>query len=441
MERKFYRTLLEWKSNEDRMPLVLLGARQVGKTWLLTRFGRNEYKTLHHFNFQENPDLSRVFKKDLDPVRILAELSIIGKKVIRIETDLVLFDEVQDCDQAVTSLKYFQEKMPELHLAAAGSLLGVQLNSASFPVGKVETFDLFPLTFEEFLDASGDTMAIKLYAEINRLESAHNLLWDYLCQYFFVGGMPAAAKKWFADTAVQRKITAVRKVQKDVLRDFQKDFSKHSGKVNALQISTLFEAVPQQIAKVLDGSLKRFRFKDVLPNKRTYAHLANAISWVENAGLVHKTFSIESRPRVPLKAFVRENRFKLYLFDVGLLGCMLELTHTDLTNQDYGIAKGAFAENFVACELRAMGVDTLYSWGERSSEIEFLHVTPDSEIIPVEVKSGRRTKAKSLKGYIDRYTPARTIKLVGKVGGTDDKHLVPPLYFAGKLNEILRRLS
>ncbi len=203
----------------------------------------------------------------------------------------------------------------------------------------------------------------------------------------------------------------------------------------------MLEAVPQQIAKVLYDSLKRFRFKDVLPNKRIYAHLANAISWVEKAGLVHKIFCIESRPRIPLKTFIRENRFKLNLFDVGLLGCMLELTHTDLTKQDFGIAKGAFAENFVACELRAMGVETLYSWRERSSEIEFLDVAPDSEIIPVEVKSGRRTKAKSLKGNIDRYTPVRTFKLVGKVGGTNDKHLLPPLYFAGKPNEILGRLS
>ena len=437
MERKFYRKLVEWKSKSDRMPLVLMGARQVGKTYLLTQFGKNQYEDCHFFNFQENPALCNIFKRNLDPIRILEELSITQRKDININNDFVLFDEIQECDEAVTSLKYFHEKMPELHLAAAGSLLGIKLNSSSFPVGKVEIFHLFPMTFGEFIEASSDNLAIRLYSQTSRLETAHNILWDYARQHFFVGGMPKAVEKWFSNEGINERISSVRKIQNDILTGYEKDFAKHSGKINAIHISTLLNNIPLQLSRVLDGSVKRFRFKDVISNKRTYSHLSNTISWLENAALTYKVFNVECRPQIPLKAFTKENFFKLFLFDIGMLGAMLELSYKDLMDQDYGVTKGFFAENFVACEFKALVHRNLYSWAESKSEIEFLHVTGESEIIPVEVKSGRRTKAKSLKSYIDRYSPERTVKLVGKAGGSDKKNLVLPLYYAGKLNEIL----
>jgi predicted AAA+ superfamily ATPase len=437
MKRKFYERLVEWKSRGGRMPLVLMGARQVGKTYLLTQFGKNQYEDIHVFNFQENPALCNIFKKDLNPARILEELSISQRKDININNDFVLFDEVQECDEAVTSLKYFYEKLPELHIAAAGSLLGIKLNSSSFPVGMVEIFHLYPMTFGEFLEASSDNMAIRLYSEISRLETAHNVLWDYARQYFFVGGMPRAVEKWFSVESINARINSVRKIQNDILTGYDKDFAKHSGKINALYISTLFNNIPLQLSRMLDGSVKRFRFKDVLPNKRTYSHLSNTIAWLENAGLVYKVFSIECRPQIPLRAFTKENKFKLFLFDIGMLGATLDLSYKDLMGQDYGMTKGFFAENYVACEFKTLVHGNLYSWAESKSEIEFLYVTAESEIIPVEVKSGSRTKAKSLKSYIERYSPERTVKLVGKVGGSDRKNLVLPLYYAGKLNEIL----
>jgi len=437
MERRLYKKLLEWKSKSDRMPLVLMGARQVGKTYLLTLFGKREYPNIHIFNFQENSALNDIFKKDLNPSRILEELSIIQRKDINANTDFILFDEVQECDEAVTSLKYFQEKMPELHIAAAGSLLGVKLNASSFPVGKVEIYHLYPMSFCEFLEASSDNFAIRLYSEINRLEASHKLLWEYTKQYYYVGGMPKAVEKWFSSAGINERVDSVRKIQKDILTGYEKDFAKHSGKINAVDIVALLNNIPLQLSRVIDGSVKRFRFKDVLPGKRTYSQLSNTISWLENAGLIYKVFCIECRPQIPLKAFAKENIFKLFLFDIGMLGAMLELSYTSLMDQSYGITKGFFAENFVACELKAMGHETMYSWSESKSEIEFLYVNEKSDIFPLEVKSGKKTKAKSLESYVNRHSPEKTIKLVGKAGGSDKLRLVLPLYYAGRLDDIL----
>ncbi len=435
LTRTLYQDLLFWKNRVDRMPLILMGARQVGKTFLVNHFGKSEYKNIHIFNFQESPDLCSIFDGSLKPEQLLEELAVYQRKDIDSKFDLVFFDEIQDCDRAITSLKYFQENLPALHIIAAGSLLGVKLGFASFPVGKVEMLHMYPLSFEEFLMATEDELAMQLFSEISRLKSAHALLWKYLQQYFFVGGMPKAVGVWFQANGINHRIKSVRKIQKDLLVGYEKDISKHSGRINALHITTLFENVPRQLSLVLDGTVKRFRFKDVLPGKKTYAQLQSAISWLEHAGLVHKVFPVEGPPRIPLKAFSKENIFKLLVFDVGILGAMLELSYKDLIRQTYGITKGYFAENFVACEFVKAGIYPLYSWQMRNAEIEFLHVTDNSEIIPVEVKSGKRTKAKSLASYIDRYDPYHTVKLVGKVGGTRDKHKVLPLYYAGKINQ------
>ena len=439
IQRKAYKTLLAWKNKKQRMPLVLMGARQVGKTFLITQFGENEYRKVHLFNFQEELELHQIFNNNLDPRFLLDELAIIRREDINIDTDLVFFDEVQECDRAVTALKFFQEKLPQLNLIAAGSLLGVKLGSSPFPVGKVEFQHLYPISFSEFLEASSDKIACRLFNETSRLNSAHNILWDFTRQYFFVGGMPRCVVSWFSNQSINARISEVRKIQKDLLAGYENDFAKHSGKVNALHISTLLNNIPQQLCKVMDGSVKRFKFKDVLPGKRTYAHLSGPISWLDNAKLVYKVFPIECKPQIPLKAFHKENFFKLFLFDVGMLAAILDLTYHDLRDQAYGITKGFFAENFVVCELKANGYETLFSWSQSKSEIEFLYVSPESDIIPIEVKSGKRTKAKSLKSYIDRYAPRKTIKFVGKVGGTDPKNIVLPLYYSGKLKTIILR--
>ncbi|MCP4298581.1 MAG: ATP-binding protein [Proteobacteria bacterium] len=437
MERLFYQTLLDWKSDQRKKPLLVMGARQVGKTYLVTQFGEQEYSQIHTFNFQENSNLNNLFKKDLNIVRILEELSITQKRDIDLERDLIFFDEIQECDEAITSLKYFQEKLPNINLISAGSLLGVKLNPSSFPVGKVDIQYLYPMSFEEFLVAHCDPMLTKLFSETNRLESAHRLLWILTCQYYFVGGMPAAINEWLGTENINQRISAVRKTQDDIITGYEKDFAKHSGKINALDLMTLFRAVASQISRVIDGSVKRFKFKDVLANKKTFKQLSNTISWLENAGLVYKVHLIESQPRIPLKSYIKENFFKLFLFDVGILGAMLELPYDNLLNQDYGISKGYFAENFVVCEFKSTLNKSLYSWVTSKAEIEFLYVGKNSDIYPLEVKSGQRTKAKSLQSYIDRYQPGKTIKLVGKVGGSDIKNLVLPLYYSSKLKELL----
>ena len=436
MKRNLYKKLLDWKSKKNRMPLILIGARQVGKTYLINMFGKNEYNDIHIFNFQEKPSLHNIFKKDFDPKRILDELSISQRKDINIKSDFVFFDEVQECDQAITSLKYFNEVLPELHISAAGSLLGIKYNSSSFPVGKVEIYYLYPMNFHEFLMASSDKISNNLYNEINRLESAHNLLWDYARQYFYVGGMPKAVESWFSNKGINQKIETVRKIQNDILLGYEKDFAKHSGKINAIQIGRLFNNIPVQLSNVYDASAKRFKFKGAIPGKKNYLQLADTISWLENAGLIYKVFIVDSRPQIPLKSLIKRNKFKLFLFDIGMLGAMLELSYNDIFNQNYGTTKGFFAENYVACELKACGYKSLYSWTQSKSEIEFLVVDNQSNIIPVEVKSGLRTKSKSLKSYIERYEPEKTIKLVGKAGGTNPVNIVLPLYYAGNIFQI-----
>lgn len=416
-----------------------MGSRQVGKTYLLKEFGTNEYENIHFFDFQEKPALAEIFKHDLNPKRILEELSIQSKKDIDPGRDLIVFDEVQECEQALSSLKYFYDKMPEVDICAAGSLLGIKLGASSFPVGSVTILDLYPMNFHEFLIASGDDTALSLFEKKSRLFSAHEVMWEYLKQYFFTGGMPEAVAEWFSTDTINERIDKVRSIQNNIISGYEKDFAKHSGKINSLHITSVLENVPRQLAGVMDGSVKRFKFKDVIPGKRTYPDLAGPISWLINTGIIYPVYNIECEPRIPLKSFARDNRFKLFLFDIGLLGAMLELTYKDLADQKYGITKGYFAENFVVCEFISSGIKNLYSWSLNMAEIEFLIYDDVYGIIPVEVKSGKRLQAKSLKSYTDRYSPQKSIKLAGVAGNYDMDNMMLPIYFAGELRNIIRQ--
>lgn len=342
MQRKIMTHLLSWKEEKERKPLLLKGVRQVGKTHLLKEFGRRFFPKYHYFNFEKQPGLAKIFEPDLDPKRILSELSFQQGKPIDTNQDLVIFDEIQELPQALTSLKYFQEDCSELHLCAAGSLLGLHLNSGSFPVGKVTFETLRPMSFEEFLMANQDK-ALPFLQTLSSKEKTpaimHEHLWEMFKHYLVVGGLPEAVA-----TYVEHKknpfhaLTFVRKKQEDLLSAYYADIAKHSGKVNAMHIDRIFRSVPMQLCQLQDHSISRFKFKGVVPGVSHYTRLANAIDWLEAAGLVVKVH-IVNQGLFPFRGYARENIFKLLLFDVGILGSMCHLSPKTILDADYGSYK------------------------------------------------------------------------------------------------------
>ena len=441
MERFVYQQLLSWKTSGRRKPLLLQGARQVGKSYLLENFGQREFKNYHVFNFELDCRLARIFSQDLAPKRILTELSLhLGWKIDP-KSDLIIFDEIQECPRAITSLKYFCEKMPTLALCCAGSLLGVNLSPEPFPVGKVEFLNLYPLSFEEFLLALDQQMLLEqLHCALDKgtlPEMAHVKLWERLKEYFVVGGMPEVISTYI----LQRKFRAeamreARTIQAGLVESYYKDFAKHSGKINSIHIVSVFENVPMQLSRNIEGSVKRYKFKEAIHGKRSFAELQGPIAWLEKAGLLIKV-KVCNRAELPLETFCKENQFKLFLFDIGLLSSMLALSPETVFYQDYGITKGYFAENFVAQELVAAGNKQLYSWTERNSEIEYLSVVKEN-IVPIEVKAGSRTRAKSLQQFLIKYKPERAVKISIRplkiINGQVIQNI--PIYLTGRIGAL-----
>lgn len=408
MERDILKQLIEWKNKKVRKPLILKGARQVGKTFILKKFGEQEFKKTHAFNFEKDPKLIEIFEEDLDPKRILRDLSLRQNNKIDVANDLIIFDEIQYCPKALTSLKYFQEDLPDSYLCSAGSLLGIYLAPVSFPVGKVEHITMYPMTFIEFLKALNDELAIEVLANITpttRISTiAHEHLWIRLKTYFITGGLPEVIeiyRQHLEDEFVA--LQKVRNKQEDLLKDYFADIAKHSGKVNAMHINRIWQSVPDQLGMTHDGSAPKFKFKDVIPGIDRFSKLAGAIDWLEAAGLIIKVH-IAHLSQLPLRSFVKENTFKLFMFDIGILGAMMKLSPSVILRYDYGTYKGFFAENYVAQVFEAMNLAPLFSWCERSAEVEFLRQIED-KIIPIEVKSGWVTKSKSLMVYEEKYHP------------------------------------
>ncbi len=441
MKRIIYKKLLAWKNSEFRKPLLIKGARQVGKSHVLKKFGIQEFPGCHVFNFEKDKKLFQIFESDLIPERLIRDLSIyIGKKIDGAK-ELLIFDEIQECPRAMTALKYFCEDMPNISICCAGSLIGVKMSSESFPVGKVEFLNMYPMSFEEFLTALDDEMCMELLKTAShsdlQSEIAHSRLWARLKEYYAIGGMPEAVASYVHHREnYPEALNTTRLIQKRLIEGYFKDFAKHSGKINSMHIISVLENVPMQLANNINGSVKRYRFKSVIPGKKSFSDLQGPIDWLEKAGLIIKV-KVCNRAELPLESFCKNNMFKLYLFDVGLLGCMLDIPPGIMVSQEFGIAKGYFAENFVAQEFIASGGEKLYSWTERNSEIEFLNVINDT-IIPIEVKSGTRTQAKSLGQFIRKYSPKKAIKITGKALNKKKDRTIDyyPLYLAGEINEI-----
>lgn len=441
MQRDIEEKLKTWQKQAGRKPLILQGARQTGKTYSLKKFGVESFSKHHYLNFEKDEALKKVFAPDLNPGRILQEINFYVNASINTETDLIIFDEIQACPQAITSLKYFAEEMPQLAICAAGSLLGLHLNQTSFPVGKVNFLHIYPLSFEEFLLGIGDTKTfefLKNYAFALPIpEIIHNHLWQTLIRYFAIGGLPEvvlAYKNYQSD--LYRAFDEIRVKQSDLILSYLADMAKHSGKENASHIQRLWENIPAQLAKEQNGSAPKFQFKGVIPNVQGFGRLAGAINWLKATGLIIPTYII-NKAGLPFTSYVKENFFKLYFFDVGLLGATSKLNPKTILDYNYGSYKGYYAENFIAQEFLASGQENFFCWQENTAEVEFLREV-DGDILPIEVKSGGVTQTKSLKVYAHKYNPKfRTIFSAGNVTiDKTNKVYRLPLYLASKFDRL-----
>lgn len=433
MKRNILEQLVDWKDQRNRKPLLLQGARQVGKTYILEKFGTDFFPRYHHFDFVEDPQLKSVFEENLVPERVLQDLSVYRDVDIIPKKDLIIFDEIQECPKALSSLKYFAEKLPQTFIASSGSLLGTSLGEELFPVGKVSRLKLHPMNFLEFLAGIGQDRleaAMKNASTDQPLSKIiHDKLWRFFKFYLITGGLPEVVNAFsLHQENLNRAFKEVRQLQKELVSGYLDDISKHSGKIKAVKIEAVFKDIPRQIARETRG-VKKFVFKDVLPMGSRYAALEGPIEWLLKAGLVHKT-KICSRAQLPLDAYADGKRFKLYLFDVGILGAMLDLPPKVIYNYDYGTYKGYVVENFVLTEFVSKWNKPANCWQSNTSEIEFL-LEIDGHIVPVEVKAGVNTKAKSLRVYIEKFSPKMTLLLTAlpmKASGAGRERL--PLYMA-----------
>lgn len=419
MKRDIYKQLLEWKNNIPHKPLILKGARQTGKTYILKEFGRKEFADTAYFNFEEEPDLNSFFKNSLNPYKILEKLSIYREKTIEPRKTLIFFDEIQESPRAITSLKYFSELAKEYYLVSAGSLLGIKIGTPTpFPIGKVTFFDLYPFSFEEFLSGLGKNKLRSLIDNISSFnpidEIFHKELLKNLKLYFYIGGMPEAIKQYNAN----KDLTEVRKVQKDILYGYENDFRKHSSKPETIKLTNTWRNIPLQLAK----ENKKFKFSEISKNARAREY-NEIIIWLEETGLIYKSYNIK-KPKLPLSGYKKENIFKLFLLDVGLLAALLDLSPKTIIEKNilFSEYNGAFTENFVAQELIAKRFKDLYYWtSSRIAEVDFI-VSHNENIYPLEVKAGFSKQKKSLKIYGKKYkdsilsrTTLRNFKYDGKI--------------------------
>ncbi|MCY4227064.1 MAG: AAA family ATPase [Gammaproteobacteria bacterium] len=430
MKRTLLKSLIAWKNKNQRKPILIDGARQTGKTYLLQNLFGKEFATTLRLDFLENPEFKEAFDNSLAPHDILMNIELMTGQRFHPETDLLILDEIGECERAATSLKYFAEKAPTYFVAASGSNVGL-LNT--FPVGKVEQHNLRPMTYREFLYASEESALIKAFEEQAHSAVAHTKLLDRLTDYYFTGGMPEAVATWYRykTTSILEGVEKVCEIHSNLLEGYRRDFGKYSGQVDALLIESVFASIPTQLSAVMDQSVNRFKFKDVYRRKSRYSDFENAIHWLICCRLALANFPIEGMPRTPLAAYRKKNMVKLFLFDVGLLNHMLGTGYREIRQKSYEY-KGYIAENFVQQELAAIGLDPGYSWNDARAEVEFIIANDKGEIVPIEVKSGKRTRAKSLQSYIEKCAPSKTFKLTGTRGTSalEQTNIVMPLYYA-----------
>lgn len=403
MDREIYKDLLDWKVSKRRKPLILEGARQVGKTYMMKLFGTKEYESVAYLNFEDNPELDSIFSKKLDAKRLISELGLVAGVSILPGKTLIIFDEIQESNSCLNSLKFFNENANEYHIISAGSLLGIKLNKPkSIPLGKVNYLKLYPMNFFEFLRAldKSDVVEKIQNSEVNEslTEILHNEFLYLLKSYLVVGGMPEVVQNYVEE----RNYLLVRDIQNEILRGYELDFSKHAPAVDVPKISLIWKSIPSQLAK----ENKKFVYKCVRNGARA-REFESALQWLFDASLIYKCMNVET-PKIPLKSYANDHIFKIYMGDVGLLGALSQIEIKDVfeSNKIFSEFMGAFIENFVAQHLLSRNSKVqkeLFYWtSSATSEVDFIF-QKDSEIIPLEVKSGENVKGKSLRVFYEKY--------------------------------------
>ena len=433
MYREKIKELEEWKNSKDRMPLIIRGARQVGKTWIMKEFGKNNYRKVAYVNFDGNNRMTRLFEGDFDIDRILQGLKIETKVDIDARDTLLIFDEIQEVPKALTSLKYFCENARQFHIIAAGSLLGVALHEGtSFPVGKVDFIDLYPLNFQEFLLAIGEEKLVNILNEKDwdLISVFKDKFVSYLREYYFIGGMPSAINKYI-ETKDYRQ---VRKVQLKLLQAYEEDFSKHAPSEIVPRLKMLWNSIPAQLAK----ENKKFIYGLIKEGARAKDYEL-ALSWLIDCGLLYKIDRV-NKPNIPLIAYQDTSAFKLYILDVGILGAMTRIDERILLegNEIFTEFKGSFTEQFVLTELKSNKDIPIFYWSaERATaEIDFL-MQLGTDVIPIEVKSSENLQAKSLKTFIEKYNTTKNIR-TSMSNYRKEEHLINiPLYAIGNIEKII----
>ena len=394
MERFITKKLLDWKNSKDRKPLILKGARQVGKTYILKEFGKNNYENVAYFNFDHDDGLAKLFLNTKNPIRIIEQLSLVNGKKINPNTTLIIFDEIQECPDALNSLKYFCEEAREYHVACAGSLLGIRLSKTSFPVGKVDFLSMYPMTFSEFLIADNSENLVSVMEQITEINEIPSIFESQLLEklkiYYIVGGMPEVVFSWTNDKDIEK----VNKTQNDILSSYENDFSKHTLANEANKISLIWNGIPSQLAR----ENKKFVYQVIKEGARAREY-EGALNWLNDANLIYKCYLV-NKCSFPLKAYQNLSSFKIYMNDIGLLRRMSNLDSNIILkgNKLLEEFKGSFTENYVANALNYLLDENLHYYTFNRNEIDFV-IQRKNEIIPIEVKSDKNTNNNSLTKY------------------------------------------
>lgn len=431
MKRFIMKQLVDWKNSFDRKPLILKGARQVGKTYILKEFGENNYENVAYFNFDHDDGLKELFSNTKNPIRIIEQLSIANGKKISPETTLIIFDEIQECPNALNSLKYFCEEANEYHVACAGSLLGIRLSKTSFPVGKVEFLNLYPMSFSEFLIADGSENLVEYMKGISKIEKIPTIFESQLIEklkiYYIVGGMPEVVYSWINEKDIEK----VNKIQENILLSYEEDFSKHIDAAEANKVSLIWNGIPSQLAR----ENKKFVYQVVKDGARAREY-ESALNWLKDANLICKCYSVNNCA-FPLKAYTDLSSFKIYMNDVGLLRKMANLDSSIILygNKLFEEFKGAFTENYVANTLNYLFDSAPYYYAFDRNKIDFV-LQIKNEIIPIEVKSDKSTNNSSLRKYnmknINNYSYRFSLNNLTK----DEKIINIPLYLIEYIGKI-----
>lgn len=432
MERYLLQNLLKWKKKNNKKPLIIQGARQVGKTWLLKEFGQKYYPKTAYVNFDNNENMSILFSKGMSIPNLIQGLELETGVKITADDTLIIFDEIQENPNALNSLKYFYENAPEYNIVAAGSLLGVALThqGKSFPVGKVEFMDMFPMSFYEFLDALGENQLCTLLKQQNftLIEAFKNKCEDLLKTYFYVGGMPEVVKAF----AEHKDFQEVREIQNFLLKSYEQDFSKHIEKKDTPKVQMIWDSIPSQLAK----SNPKFVY-GLLKEGARAKDFENALIWLKKTGLIYQINKLQ-KPGLPIYSYEDRSSFKVYMLDTGLFCAKSLLDAKTLLagSQIFEEFKGSMTEQYVLQEFKIRSDMPITYWEGTNSEVDFV-IQRNNEIIPVEVKASTNLKAKSLKAYCDKYKPAHAVRTsladFKKTGNLTDI----PLYLFENLDDIL----